>query len=597
MGAAIGIDLGTTNSVVAIYREGRVQVMEHASGTRTMPSMVTFAEDFTPLVGHAAKAHQITSPERTIYSIKRFMGRRHAEVRTEEKLVPYEVVGRPDELVRVRMGRRLFTPQEISAMILEELRFLAEGSLGEAVSEAVITVPAYFNDAQRQATKEAAEIAGLRARRIINEPTAAALAYGLEQQERRRRAIVVDFGGGTLDLSAMDIGDGAFEVLAVHGNTHLGGDDFDQRIIDVVADDFFRRERIDLREDAMALQRLKDAAQRAKMELSSAEQAEVMLPYVAVNARGPVHLQYTLTRATFESVCSDLLASFRECCDELRRTNGLGGFKNADVILVGGSTRMPAVRRIVSDVFGTERLNRSVNPDEVVAVGAASLAAVLSGSLRNVALMDVTSQTLGVESLGGGVSVLVPKNTPIPCKVSRVYSTPRDHQTSVPINVIEGDAVRASDNRTLGEFQLRGIARAKRGVPKIEVAFEIDADGILSVAGTDTSTGRRQEIIVRGGSGLESGDRQRMVDEGEQRRASNRSRGTTVELRSHAEGVAINLRKWLEHNREYLKPRARQEIEAGLKSLSLAIESDKIEKMRAALKRLDTVMPQGAKAG
>ncbi len=595
MGIAIGVDLGTTNSVVSALIDGRVVPLENASGTRTIPSMVTFPEGGSHLVGHAAKNQQVTSPDRSVYSIKRFMGRRHAEVAHEEKLVPYTVVGKPNELVKVRMGRKLHTPQEISAMILEELKDIAEAAIGEPVTESVITVPAYFNDAQRQATREAAEIAGMNARRIINEPTAAALAYGLESM-RSKRAIVIDFGGGTLDLSAMNINNGRFEVTAVHGNTHLGGDDFDQRIIDIVADDFLRRERIDLREDAMALQRLKEAAQHAKVELSTREQTEIILPYVGVNKHGPVHLQYTLTRETFEGVCADLFESLRTCCQELRQIGGVGTGPNIEIILVGGSTRMPAVRRIIAEAFKTDKLNKSVNPDEVVGVGAGVLAAVLAGQMKNVHLMDVTSQTLGVESAGGGVSIIVPKNTPIPHSISRVYSTPRDNQTSVPINVLEGDSASAPDNRTLGLFRLKGIRRAKRGVPKIKVTFDIDADGILSVNAADADTGKSQEVVIQGGSGLTKDDHERLVEEGKNRRIDRRDRRAKVDLCDHAQGVVINLSKWLEHNKPYIESRAADQLHGQLGKLSKAIDNRREEKIRKLLTELDGIMAQN-KAG
>jgi len=590
MGVSIGIDLGTTNSVVTALMDGQVVPIRNSAGTHTMPSIVSFMSDGQPLVGHAAKNHQITSPESTIYSVKRFMGRRHAEVRTEEKLVPYEVVGKPSEMVKLRIGKKLYTPQEISAIILEELKQMAENALGDIVTDSVITVPAYFNDAQRQATKEAAAIAGLNVRRIINEPTAAALAYGFEKCMMKRRVIVVDFGGGTLDLSAMEIDNGRFEVLGVHGNTHLGGDDFDQRIIDIVADDFFRKERIELRDDPMALQRLKDAAQRAKIELSGMEQTEISLPYIAVNGRGAVHLQYTLRRDVFEGVCADLLESIGSCCKELRHNSGVGVGPNMEIILVGGSTRMPAVRRIVSESFATKQLNKSVNPDEVVGVGAGTLAAVLSGQVRNVNLMDVTSQTLGVESAGGGVSVIAPKNTPIPTTVRKVYSTPKDNQTSVPINVLEGDALVAKANRTLGLFRLKNIPKAKRGVPKIEVCFAIDADGILSVTATDMHTQKSQRVVIQGGSGLDEKDHEQLVRQGESRREGLKARRRSMDLRSHAEGVAINMQSWVMHNEEYFGSTRKAEIKDVIQRLRKAIEQNNVTKMRKILLELDAEM-------
>ncbi|GAB5495977.1 MAG: molecular chaperone DnaK [Phycisphaerales bacterium] len=590
MGASIGIDLGTTNSVVTAYIDGKVVPIRTATGTLTVPSIVSFHEHDVPLVGHAGKNQQITSPERTIYSVKRFMGRRHSEVRSEEKIVPYEVTGKADELVNIKVGKRSYAPQEISAIILEELKQMAEHELGTEVTDAVITVPAYFNDAQRQATKEAAEIAGLNARRIINEPTAAALAYGFEKVTSEKRAIVVDFGGGTLDLSAMEIEGGRFKVLGVHGNTHLGGDDFDQKIIDVVADDFFRSERVDLREDPMALQRLKDAAQQAKVELSSAEQTDIMLPYVAVTGRGPIHLQYTLTREVFEGVCSDLLQNLRKCCEELRHTASVGVGPNMEIILVGGSTRIPAVRRMVSEAFDTDRLNKSVNPDEVVGVGAGILAAVLAGQTRNVNLMDVTSQTLGVESAGGGNSIIVPKNTPIPTTVQRVYTTPKDNQTSVPINVLEGDGKTARANRTLGLFRLKNIRKAKRGEPQIEVSFSIDADGILSVSATDLDTKKTQKIVIQGGSGLGDKDKDRLVAEGAERRDASQVRRRVTDLKAHAESVVAHLESWMEHNAEYLSESRTKHLTDLTKRIHKAIEAGQEAKLKKLLLELDGEM-------
>ncbi len=589
MGASIGIDLGTTNSVVTAFVDGSVIPIRSAAGTLTVPSIVSF-HDEGHLVGHAAKNQQITSPERTIYSVKRFMGRRHAEVRSEERIVPFQITGKPEELVNIRVGKRSYAPQEISAMILEELKHMAELELGTPVTDAVITVPAYFNDAQRQATKEAAAIAGLNARRIINEPTAAALAYGFEKSASSTRAVIVDFGGGTLDLSAMEIDGGRFEVLGVHGNTHLGGDDFDQRIIDVVAEDFFRKERVDLRENPMALQRLKDAAQQAKVDLSSLEECNIMLPYIAVTGRGPIHLQYTLKRDVFEGVCADLLQNLRQCCEELRHTASVGVGPNMEIILVGGSTRIPAVRRMVSQAFDTERLNKSVNPDEVVGIGAGILAAVLAGQTKNVNLMDVTSQTLGVESAGGGNSIIVPKNTPIPTTVQRVFTTPKDKQTSVPINVLEGDSKAATANRTLGLFRLKNIRKAKRGEPKIEVSFCIDADGILSVAATDLDTKKSQKIVIQGGSGLGEKEKERLVSEGTARREASRVRRKVSDLKSHAEGVVLHLDQWMTHNAEYLDGTKVNRLTDISKRINKAIESGQEAKLRKLLSELDGEM-------
>ncbi|MCA9294066.1 MAG: molecular chaperone DnaK [Phycisphaerales bacterium] len=593
MGKVIGIDLGTTNSVVAAFTGRRPSVVESFAGERTMPSMVSFLEDGKRAIGHAAMKCQVTNPEHTIYSIKRFMGRRHSEVDREEKLVPYEVVGKPQEFVQVRIGKKLYTPQQVSALILQELKAQAEGFLGEPVDGAVITVPAYFNDAQRQATKDAGEIAGLQVKRIINEPTAAALAYGLDGQESRR-IVIFDFGGGTFDLSALEIRGGDFKVIGVHGNTHLGGDDFDQRIIDIVADDYARNHRFDIREHPMALQRLKQAAQHAKVELSQREVANISLPFITVDGNGPKHLDYNLTKERFEAVCSDLFDDTRKACQELIWE--AGGLKDVEVVLVGGSTRMPKIQEIACEVFKTDRLNKSLNPDEVVALGAAKLGGVIQGDLHNVNLMDVVSHSMGVETAGGGMSKIVAKNTPIPTSVRRVYSTPSNNQTSVPINVLEGESKEAKENRTLGLFQLKGIRRAPAGVPQIEVEFAIDADGILQVKATDKDTGKSQEIVIQGGSGLERGAKERMRRD-TQEQAPKQPERAAGDLRQHAEKVLDDMKDWLEHNGEMMAQRKRIELGTVLTKLQKAVAKNNESAIRTNLKKLDELAKVHKKAG
>ena len=595
MGKVIGIDLGTTNSVVAAFKGRRPEVVESFAGQRTMPSMVSFLEDGKRAIGHAALKCQVTNPEHTIYSIKRFMGRRHNEVDREEKLVPYEVVGKPSEFVQVRVGKKLYTPQQVSAMILQELKAQAEGFLGEPVEGAVITVPAYFNDAQRQATKDAGEIAGLQVRRIINEPTAAALAYGLDGRDSRR-IVIFDFGGGTFDLSALEIQGGNFKVLGVHGNTHLGGDDFDQRIIDIVADDFARNHRFDVREHPMALQRLKQAAQQAKIELSQRDVANISLPYITVDGNGPKHLDYNLTRERFEAICTDLFDETRKACQELMWE--AGGLKDIEVVLVGGSTRMPKIQDIACEVFKTDRLNKSLNPDEVVALGAAKLGGVIQGDLHNVHLMDVVSHSMGVETAGGGMSKIVAKNTPIPTSIKRVYSTPSNNQTSVPINVLEGESTEAKDNRTLGLFQLKGIRRAPAGVPQIEVEFAIDADGILQVKATDKDTGKSQEIVIQGGSGLERADMDRMKrDTQEHAPPRKEPERDDEDIRQHVEKVLTDMKDWLLHNGEMMPSRQRLDLGVVLTKLQKAAAKSNLNAMRTNLKKLDELTKVHKKAG
>ncbi|MEE9211507.1 MAG: molecular chaperone DnaK [Phycisphaeraceae bacterium] len=596
MAKILGIDLGTTNSVVAVYDGGEPKILSPSPNRRTTPSIVAFCDDGSRLIGDPARNQQVTNPESTVYSIKRFVGRRQNEVSSEEKLVPYTVVGKPSEYVRVSIGHKKYTPQEISAMILRELKEIAEEQLGETCDRAIITVPAYFNDAQRQATQDAAEIAGFKVERTINEPTAAALAYGVERRGDRN-IVIFDFGGGTFDLSAMRIGSGTFEVLAVHGNTHLGGDDFDQRIIDIVAEDFLRKHCIDVRKDPMALQRLKQEAQKAKAELSDRIETDIMVPFICMDASGPKHLEYSLNRARFEAICDDLFDELRRACRTLLTEAGLQTAQIADVVMVGGSTRIPKVQQITREVFQTAELDKSINPDEAVALGAAILGGVIQGDLHNVHLMDVTSHGFGVEEAGGKMLTLMPKNTPIPTTVKKVFSTPKNYQSSVPIIVLEGEAEQATDNRPLGVFRLTGIRRAPRGVPRIEVEFKIDPNGILNVSATDQQTGRSQKITVTGACGLDEAEMKRMKQENKQKAEQAEQRTITGERRIHAEGVLTDMNSWLQYHKQFIPPKSVDRLEAVLGKLELKIKKGDTRGIRAAMKKLDELSAPYRQAG
>jgi molecular chaperone DnaK len=501
MGKVIGIDLGTTNSVVAMMEVGSPVVIPNQEGSRLTPSVVAFTKEGEILTGQVAKRQAITNPENTVFSIKRFMGRRYDEVLQEIKLVPYKVVKAPNGDVRIEIRGKQYSPPEISAMILRKLKEAAEAYLGQKVTQAVITVPAYFNDSQRQATKDAGQIAGLEVLRIINEPTAASLAYGLDKKKDEQIA-VYDLGGGTFDISILELGQGVFEVKATNGDTHLGGDDFDQRVIDWIAEEFRKEHGIDLRKDRMALQRLKEAAEKAKIELSSTLQTEVNLPFITADATGPKHLVMTLTRAKLEALVADLVERTVEPCRQAMKDAGVSASDVDEVVLVGGQTRMPKVQELVKQLFGREA-HKGVNPDEVVAVGAAIQAGVLAGDVKDVVLLDVTPLSLGVETLGGVMTVLIPRNTTIPARKSEIFSTAADNQTAVDIHVLQGERPLVRDNRTLGRFRLEGIAPAPRGVPQIEVAFDIDANGILKVSARDTATGKEQQITITASSGLQ----------------------------------------------------------------------------------------------
>jgi molecular chaperone DnaK len=597
MSKIIGIDLGTTNSCVAIMEGGQPKVLINSSGNRITPSVVGFTDKGERLVGQAAKHQQVTNPKNTVYSIKRFMGRRHSEVSgagdtgygksgNEESKVPYQVTGGADEFVKVKVNQGEFTPQQISAFILQDLKKTAEDYLGEKVDRAVITVPAYFNDAQRQATKDAGEIAGLKVERIINEPTAAALAYGLDKKKNEKIA-VFDLGGGTFDVSILDIGDGVFEVLSTNGDTHLGGDDWDQKLIDHIAEEFRKKEGIDLRKDAMALQRLKEAAEKAKCELSSMQETTVNLPFITADQNGPKHLQLSITRSKFESLCNDLFERLKGPCLQAIKDAKIDKSKIDEVVLVGGSTRMPKAQQIAKDIFGKEP-NKSVNPDEVVAIGAAIQGAVLQGEVKDVLLLDVTPLSLGVETLGGVMTKLIEKNTTIPTSKKETFSTAADSQTSVTIHVLQGEREFAKDNRTLGNFDLTGIAPAPRGVPQIEVEFALDANGILTVTATDKATGKKADIKITNSGGLNKDEIEKMKRDAEQHSAEDKKRRELVDLKNKADAYVIQTRKALEEHGGKVSPEVRGKVESALSSLEEKIKGDEGAPIEAAMRELET---------
>src|SRR5215831_11361144 len=577
MGKIIGIDLGTTNSVVAVMEGGEPKVIANEEGGRTTPSVVAVSLKEKRLVGQVAKRQAITNPENTVYSIKRFMGRRFDEVNEEMKMVPYKVVRQGDHVAVVAQGQE-YTPPQISAMILQKLKKAAEDYLGQSVTEAVITVPAYFNDAQRQATKDAGKIAGLDVKRIVNEPTAAALAYGLDKKKDETIA-VYDFGGGTFDISILEVGEGVVEVKSTNGDTHLGGDNIDQRIIEWISSEFKKSDGIDLSKDRMALQRLKEAAEKAKMELSSVMETDINLPFITADASGPKHLILKLTRAKFESIVEDLLQRTVGPTKQALTDAGLDPSKIDEVVLVGGSTRIPRVQKIVKELFGKEP-HKGVNPDEVVAIGAAVQAGVLAGDVKDLLLLDVTPLSLGIETLGGVLTPLIQRNTTIPTRKSEIFSTAADNQTSVEVHVLQGERPLARDNRTLGRFHLVGLPPAPRGIPQIEVAFDIDANGIVNVSAKDRATGQEQKITISGSSGLSKEEVDRLVKQAESHAAEDQKRRELIDARNQADSLAYQVEKTLNENRDKVPAGEVSRVESAIAEVRNVMKSEDLEAVR-----------------
>src|SRR5213080_2910807 len=589
MGKVIGIDLGTTNSCVAVMEGKTPKVIENAEGMRTTPSIVAFTDDGERLVGQPAKRQAVTNPERTIFAVKRLIGRRYDDplVQRDKDLVPYKLASAPNGDVRVLLGGQEHAAQEVSAMVLQKLKADAEAHLGQKVEQAVITVPAYFNDAQRQATKDAGKIAGLEVLRIINEPTAAALAYGLDKQKTGTIA-VYDLGGGTFDISILEIGDGVFEVKSTNGDTFLGGEDFDMRLVNYLADEFQKEQGIDLRRDKLALQRLKEAAEKAKIELSSTTQTEINLPFITADASGPKHLTMKLTRAKFEALVDDLVQKTVEPCRMALKDAGLSAAEINEVVLVGGMTRMPKVQEVVKQLFGKEP-HKGVNPDEVVAVGAAIQAGVLQGDVKDVLLLDVTPLSLGIETLGGVFTRIIDRNTTIPTKKSQTFSTAEDSQSAVTIRVSQGEREMASDNKLLGQFDLVGIPPAPRGVPQIEVAFDIDANGIVNVSAKDKGTGKEQQIRIQASGGLSDNDIDRMVKDAESHAEEDKKRRELVEARNHADGLIHTTERSLEEAGDKVPAGDREPVQSAIQAVKDVLGSDDVEQIKAKTEALAQV--------
>jgi molecular chaperone DnaK len=587
MSKVVGIDLGTTNSVVAVLEGDSPTVIPNSEGGRTTPSVVAFTKEGERLVGQVAKRQAVTNPENTIYSIKRFMGRKFSEVAEEVKMVPYKVVEGPNGDVRIEVRGKLYSPPEISAMILQKLKQSAEDYLGEKVTKAVITVPAYFNDSQRQATKDAGKIAGLDVQRIVNEPTAAALAYGLDKKKDETIA-VYDFGGGTFDISALEVGEGVVEVKATNGDTHLGGDNLDQRIIDWIVTEFKKDQGIDLGKDKMAIQRLREAAEKAKIELSSTVETEINLPFVTADASGPKHLSLKLTRAKLEQLVADLIDKSIPPVKQALKDASVEPKDIDEVVLVGGMTRMPKIQDTVKSFFGKEP-HKGVNPDEVVAVGAAIQAGILSGDVKDVLLLDVTPLSLGVETLGGVMTKLIERNTTIPTKKTEVFSTAADNQPSVEIHVLQGEREMAKDNRTLGKFHLIGIPPAPRGVPQVEVTFDIDANGILNVSAKDRATGKTQNITITSSSGLNKDEVEKMVKEAQAHSEEDKKRREMVDLRNQADSLAYQLEKLLADNKDKIGAGEAKEIEEAVAEARKAMEGEDADALKKALERVTSL--------
>lgn len=582
----IGIDLGTTNSVVAVMEGDQAVVITNAEGNRITPSVVAFTDKDERLVGQLAKRQAVINPKNTVFSIKRFMGRRHNEVAQEEKLVPYEIVGGPDELVKVKIKGKSLTPPEVSAMVLQNLKKTAEDYLGSEVKKAVITVPAYFNDSQRQATKDAGTIAGLDVVRIINEPTAASLAYGIDKKKNEKIA-VFDLGGGTFDVSVLEVGEGVFEVLSTNGNTHLGGDDFDQVLLNYIANEFKKEQGIDLLQDHMALQRLKEAAEKAKCELSTSTSTEINLPFITADQSGPKHLTMSMTRAKCEQLTEHLVEKCRQPCLTAMEDAKVKPGDINEVVLVGGSTRMPSVQKLVKELFGKEP-NKSVNPDEVVALGAAIQGAVLAGEVHDVLLLDVTPLSLGIETLGSVSTVLIPRNTTIPTNKKETFSTAADNQTAVDIHVLQGERSMASDNRTLGRFQLAGIPAAPRGIPQIEVSFDIDANGILHVSAKDLGTGKEQSIKIQSSSGLSEAEIKKMQSDAEQHAEEDKGKKELINARNEADQVVYATEKTLKEHGDSISESDKSAINDAIEKLKKLKDGNDAAGIKKAIEELQT---------